>query len=83
MRIARSWHAIVPAVAFVCTLAYGLYLQPQWEPARDDQVDYLQLANGLAARAEFTRALPGAPFVVEAHRRPGYPLAVAALCRTV
>jgi len=83
MRIARSWHTIVPAVAFVCTLAYGLYLQPQWEPARDDQVDYLQLANGLAARAEFTRALPGEPFVVEAHRRPGYPLAVAALCRTV
>lgn len=80
---ARSWRAIVPAVAFVCTVGYGLYLQPQWEPARDDQADYLQLARGVAARAEFTRALPGEPFVVEAHRRPGYPLAVAALCRTV
>jgi hypothetical protein len=69
--------------AFLATIAYGLYLAPDWEPIQDDQADYLQLAHGVAARAEFTRALPDEPFIGEPHRRPGYPLFLAVLCKTV
>jgi hypothetical protein len=69
--------------AFLATVAYGLYLAPDWEPIQDDQADYLQLAQGVAARAEFTRAVPGEPFIGEPHRRPGYPLFLALLCKTV
>jgi 4-amino-4-deoxy-L-arabinose transferase-like glycosyltransferase len=70
-------------VAFLLTISFALYLQPQWEPTQDDQADYLQLAHGVAARAEFTRATPAEVFIAEPHRRPGYPLFLAALCRTV
>jgi 4-amino-4-deoxy-L-arabinose transferase-like glycosyltransferase len=70
-------------VAFLLTLGFALYLQPQWEPVLDDQADYLQLAQGVAARAEFTRAAPAEGFIAEPHRRPGYPLFLAVLCRTV
>jgi len=70
-------------VAFVATIAYGLYLAPDWEPRQDDQADYLQLAERVAARAEYTRAAPGDPFIGEPHRRPGYPLFLAVLCKSV
>lgn len=70
-------------VAFLLTLSFALYVQPQWEPALYDQVDYLELAHGLAARAEFTRATPAEAFIAEPYRRPGYPLFLAVLCRTV
>jgi 4-amino-4-deoxy-L-arabinose transferase-like glycosyltransferase len=69
--------------AFFLTIVYAAYLQPEWEPRLDDQADYLQLAHGLAARGEYTRALPGEAFLAEPHRRPGYPLLLSALCRTV
>ena len=69
-------------LAFLATIAYGIYLGPSWEPLQDDQADYLQLAQGVAARAEFTRAAPGEAFIAEPHRRPGYPLFLASLCRT-
>jgi hypothetical protein len=70
-------------VAFLLTVAYAVYLQPEWEPVQDDQADFAQLAEGIASRGEFTRALPGDPFLAEPHRRPGYPLFVAAVCDTV
>lgn len=70
-------------VAFLLTLCFAAYVQPQWEPAYQDQADYLALAHALAGRAEFTRAPPGEPFIAESYRRPGYPLFLAALCRTV
>ena len=70
-------------LACVFALAYAAYVAPAWEPAQDDQADYLQLAQGISARAEFTRAQPDEAFVAEPHRRPGYPLFLALLCRTV
>lgn len=71
------------ALAFALTVAYAAYLQPEWEPTRDDQYEYLSLARGLALRGEFTRAMPGESFYPEWLRSPGYPLALAPLCATV
>ncbi len=73
----------VPAIAFGMTIAYGAWLQPEWEPIRDDQQQYLALAHGLADRGEFTRAVAGEPFIPEPLRAPGYPALLAVLCRTV
>lgn len=70
------------ALAFALTIAYAAYLQPEWEPTRDDQFEYLALARGLALRGEYTRAAPGQPFYPEWLRAPGYPLALAPLCAT-
>lgn len=61
-------------------LAYGAYLQPEWDPGRNDQVQYLALARGLAERGEFTRATASEPFIPESIRFPGYPLFLAPLC---
>ena len=65
------------------TIAYAAWLQPEWEPIRDDQQQYLALARGLADRGEFTRAVTGEAFIPEPLRAPGYPMLVAALCKTV
>ena len=75
--------AAPPAIAFGMTIAYAAWLQPEWEPIRDDQQQYLALARGLADRGEFTRAVTGEAFIPEPLRAPGYPMLVAALCKTV
>lgn len=69
--------------AFLIVLLYAAYLQPDWESYRSDQVQYLMLAREVAARGEYTRAAAGETFVPEPLRTPGYPLALAVLCRTV
>jgi hypothetical protein len=74
---------VVSLLAFGLALAYGVYLQPEWESYRDDQRQYLLLARGIATRGEFTRAPAGEPFVPEPLRTPGYPLMLAPLCATV
>lgn len=74
--------ALVVAVAVGLAVAYAAYLQPEWEPGRSDQVQYLALARGLAERAEYTRATAGEPFIPEPLRSPGYPAFLAVLCRT-
>ncbi|MBI3521642.1 MAG: glycosyltransferase family 39 protein [Chloroflexi bacterium] len=70
-------------LAFAVTVAYAASLSPEFEPSRDDQLAFAALARGLAERGEFTRAGPGEAFFPETLRAPGYPLFVAALCRTV
>ena len=67
-------------VAFLLTLAYGLYLAPQWDPVRDDQQEYLALARGIVATGEYTRATGTEAFAPEPLRLPGYPLFLAPLC---
>lgn len=74
---------LLALLAFGIAIAYAFYLQPEWEPSRDDQFQYLALARGLAFRAEFTRADAGEPLVPEPLRAPGYPFFLALLCRTV
>lgn len=73
---------LLALVAFGIAIAYAVYLQPDWEPSRDDQFQYLALARGLADRGELTRAEAGEPFVAEPLRSPGYPVFLALLCRT-
>jgi hypothetical protein len=65
---------------FLLTLAYGIYLAPEWDPIRDDQQEYLALARGIAARGEYTRAVGAEAFVPEPLRFPAYPLLIAPLC---
>lgn len=77
----RAWRWAI--VAFLMTISFALYVQPEWEPAYQDQADYRELTHALAARGEFTRAPAGEPFIAESYRRPGYPLFLATLCRTV
>ena len=72
--------AAAVVISFVATIGYGIYLQPDWESYRDDQVEYLALAKGLVERGEFTRAVGGEPFVPEPLRTPGYPLLRAGIC---
>jgi len=67
-------------ISLLLTVGYGLYLQPDWESYRDDQVEYLALAHGLLDRGEFTRATQGEPFVPEPLRTPAYPLLRAGVC---
>ena len=67
-------------LAALFAVAYGIYLAPQWDPSRDDQVQYLALARGLVERGEFTRATGAEPFIPEPLRFPGYPLFLAPLC---
>lgn len=71
------------AISVLLVLAYAWYVQPDWESYRDDQFEYLALARGLVERAEFTRAGPNEAFVPEPLRTPGYPIFLAALCRTI
>jgi 4-amino-4-deoxy-L-arabinose transferase-like glycosyltransferase len=66
--------------AIVLTLLYGAYLSPEWDPGRDDQVQYVALARGLVERGEYTRASPVEAFIPEPLRFPGYPLFLAPLC---
>ena len=71
--------ALIP-IAMV--FAYRSLLAADPEPMRNDQVQYLALARGFLDRGEFTRAVPGEPFVPEPLRYPGYPLFVAVICGT-
>ncbi len=66
--------------AVALTVAYGIYLSPDWDPSRNDQVQYLALARGLVERGEYTRATLAEPFIPEPLRFPGYPLFLAPLC---
>src|SRR5437667_399835 len=66
--------------AIVLTIAYAAYLAPDWDPARDDQRQYVALARGLVERGEYTHAGVGEPFIPEPLRFPGYPLFLAPLC---
>ncbi|HYR93598.1 MAG TPA: hypothetical protein VEP48_05270, partial [Methylomirabilota bacterium] len=66
--------------AVALTVAYGVYLSPEWDPSRNDQVQYLALARGLVERGEYTRATLAEPFIPEPLRFPGYPLFLAPLC---
>ena len=66
------------SVAFA--IVYGAYLSPQWDPSRNDQVQYQALARGLVERGEYTRAVANEPFIPEPLRFPGYPLLIAPLC---
>src|SRR5712692_4664416 len=75
--------AMLSLLAFALVLGYAAYLQPGWESYRDDQRQYVLLAQGLATRGEFTRAPIGERFVPEPLRTPGYPLLLAPLCATV
>jgi hypothetical protein len=68
------------SVGFLLTLAYGAYLAPEWDPARDDQKEYVALARGIVERGEYTRAVGIEAFVPESKRLPGYPLFIAPLC---
>ena len=75
--------AVVLAFAgagFLFTLAYGLYLSPEWDPIRDDQQEYFALARGIAARGEYTRAEGTEAFVPEPLRFPAYPMLIAPFC---
>jgi 4-amino-4-deoxy-L-arabinose transferase-like glycosyltransferase len=73
----------IALIAVTFALVFAVWLSPAWEPGLDDQVQYLALAHGLADRAEYTRATAGEPFIPESLRAPGYPVFLAALCRTV
>jgi 4-amino-4-deoxy-L-arabinose transferase-like glycosyltransferase len=66
------------SVAFA--IVYGAYLSPQWDPSRNDQLQYQALARGLVERGEYTRAVGNEPFIPEPLRFPGYPLLIAAFC---
>jgi dolichyl-phosphate-mannose-protein mannosyltransferase len=72
--------AVLAILAALFVVIYGVYLSPQWDPSRDDQVQYLALARGLIERGEFTRATPTEPFIPEPLRFPGYPLFLAPFC---
>jgi hypothetical protein len=71
---------VFAAIGALLTLAYGLYLAPEWDPIRDDQLEYQALARGIAARGEYTRAVGTEAFVPEPLRLPGYPFFIAPLC---
>ncbi len=66
--------------AMALAIAYGAYLAPEWDPSRDDKVQYVALARGLVDRGEYTRATGGEAFIPEPLRFPGYPLFLAPLC---
>ena len=72
----------VAVLAAALTIVFAVRVAPEWEPALDDQVQYQALAHGLADRGEYTRATAGEPFIAEPLRAPGYPVFLAALCRT-
>jgi 4-amino-4-deoxy-L-arabinose transferase-like glycosyltransferase len=71
---------VLALVSVAFAIAYGAYLAPQWDPSRDDQVQYQALARGLVERGEYTRAQLNEPFIPEPLRFPGYPLLIAPLC---
>ena len=66
--------------ALALTVAYGIYLSPEWDPSRNDQIQYQALARGLVERGEYTRARVDEPFIPEPLRFPGYALFIAPLC---
>ncbi len=74
--------AALSILSVALALGYALYVQPGWEAWRDDQRQYVLLAEGLARRGEYTRAPLGQTFVPEPLRTPGYPLLLAPLCAT-
>ena len=67
-------------IAIALTVLYAAYLSPQWDPSRNDSVQYQALARGLVERGQYTRAAEGEPFIPESLRFPGYPLFLAPLC---
>lgn len=71
---------VLALVSVALAIAYGAYLSPQWDPSRNDQVQYQALARGLVERGEYTRAQLSEPFIPEPLRFPGYPLLIAPLC---
>jgi 4-amino-4-deoxy-L-arabinose transferase-like glycosyltransferase len=71
---------VLALVSVALAIAYGAYLSPQWDPSRNDQVQYQALARGLVERGEYTRAATSEPFIPEPLRFPGYPLLIAPLC---
>jgi hypothetical protein len=71
---------VLASAGFLFTLAYGAYLAPEWDPSREDQQQYFALAQGIAARGEYTRAVGSEAFIPEPLRFPAYPLLIARLC---
>ena len=71
---------VLASAGFLLTLGYGVYLSPDWDPGRDDQRQYIALAQGIVDRGEYTRATGTEAFVPEPLRFPGYPLFLAPLC---
>jgi len=71
---------VLALVSVAFAIVYGAYLSPQWDPSRNDQVQYQALARGLVERGEYTRAVANEPFIAEPLRFPGYPLLIAPLC---
>lgn len=71
---------VLALAALAFTVAYGIYLSPEWDPSRNDQVQYQALARGLVERGEYTRARVDEPFIPEPLRFPGYALFIAPMC---
>lgn len=71
---------VLALAALALTVAYGIYLSPEWDPSRNDQVQYQALARGLVERGEYTRARLDEPFIPEPLRFPGYALFIAPMC---
>ena len=71
---------VLALAALALTVAYGIYLSPEWDPSRNDQVQYQALARGLVDRGEYTRARVDEPFIPEPLRFPGYALFLAPMC---
>jgi len=71
---------VLALISVALAIAYGAYLSPQWDPSRNDQIQYQALARGLVERGEYTRAQVSEPFIPEPLRFPGYPLLIAPLC---
>jgi hypothetical protein len=76
----RTRALLAPVLGFALTLGYAAWVQPEWEPQRNDQFQYLALARGLVERGAFTRATDGEAFFPETYRLPGYPLFLAPTC---
>ena len=72
--------ALLALAAVAFAILYGAYLSPEWDPSRNDQVQYQALARSLVERGEYTRAQMSEPFIPEPLRFPGYPLLIAPLC---
>jgi 4-amino-4-deoxy-L-arabinose transferase-like glycosyltransferase len=71
---------VLACASVLLTFGYALYLQPDFDAGRNDQVQYIALARGLLERGEFTRATVAEPFIPEPLRFPGYAALIAPLC---
>src|SRR5205807_5441813 len=69
--------------AIVLTIAYAAYLAPDWDPARDDQRQYVALARGLVERGEYTHAGVGEPFIPEPLRSEEHTSELQSPCNLV